>query len=80
MRIDDVHALISAEERADAHPPGTVEHLYVVNGELEVTVDDEVRTAKSGEALRYHADRPHKVRNVGEGAAHAAMVLVLRQP
>lgn len=76
----DFHAKPGGLLESDPHPPGTIEHLYVVTGELEVTVDAETRVAKTGEALRYHADRPHKVRNVGEGTAHATMVLVLRQP
>lgn len=63
---------------SDPHPPGTMEHLYVLNGELAVTVADEVHTVAQGEALRYRGDRPHKIVNTGEGDAHATMVLVLR--
>jgi XRE family transcriptional regulator, regulator of sulfur utilization len=76
----DFHAKTGGVLESEPHPPGTIEHLYVVTGELEVTVDGDVRQVKAGEALRYHADRPHSVRNVGQGAAHASMVLVLRQP
>ncbi len=76
----DFHAKTGGVLESEPHPPGTIEHLYVVTGELEVTVDGDVRQVKTGEALRYHADRPHSVRNVGQGAAHASMVLVLRQP
>ncbi len=60
-------------------PPGTVEHLYLLRGEIEVTAGEEVRRAKTGEALRFRGDLPHKIVNVGEGSAHATMVLVLRQ-
>ena len=56
---------------SDPHPPGTVEHLYLLKGEVEITVGDEVRTAKAGEAIRYRADMPHKIRNTGDGEAHA---------
>ena len=76
----DFHAQPGGVLESDPHPPGTIEHLYVVTGELEVSVEGEQRRARAGEALRYHADRPHKVRNAGSEAAHAAMVLVLRQP
>ena len=65
---------------SDPHPEGTVEHLYVVSGNIDVTVDGETRSVKTGEALRYHADRLHKLVNVGDTPAHATMVLVLRQP
>jgi mannose-6-phosphate isomerase-like protein (cupin superfamily) len=47
-----------------------------VAGELEVTVADETRKLSTGESLRYHADRPHKILNTGKVPAHATMVLV----
>ncbi len=65
---------------SDPHPPGTIEHLYVLDGELEVSVDDTLRAVKAGETLRYHADRPHKIVNNAKSSAHATMVLILRQP
>ena len=60
-------------------PQGTVEHLYMLAGEVEVTSGEETRRAKSGETLRFRGDLPHRIVNVGEGEAHATMVLVLRQ-
>lgn len=64
---------------SDPHPPGTVEHLYLLKGEIEVMAGDELKRAKSGEALRFRGDLPHRIVNMGEGDAHATMVLVLRQ-
>jgi XRE family transcriptional regulator, regulator of sulfur utilization len=64
---------------SDPHPPGTVEHIYMIKGEIEITVGEEVKIAKQGEAIRYRADVSHKIRNVGEGDAQANMVLMLRQ-
>lgn len=64
---------------SEPHPPGTIEHIYLQSGELEVTVDGETKLAKAGEALRYKADLPHKIRNVGSTDARASMVLMLRQ-
>jgi XRE family transcriptional regulator, regulator of sulfur utilization len=64
---------------SDPHPPGTVEHIYMIKGEIEITVGDEVKFAKQGEAIRYRADVPHKIRNIGEGDAQANMILMLRQ-
>jgi XRE family transcriptional regulator, regulator of sulfur utilization len=64
---------------SDPHPPGTVEHLYIQRGELEITVAGESKIGKAGEALRYRGDAPHKIRNVGETDAQAHMVLMLRQ-
>ncbi len=51
------------------HAPGVVEHLVVVEGELEVRVDGAWRRLGSGEGLRFAADRPHAYRNPGSGPA-----------
>lgn len=64
---------------SDPHPPGTVEHLYLLKGEIEITSGDDTRRAKAGEAIRFRGDLPHKIVNIGESDAHATMVLVLRQ-
>jgi XRE family transcriptional regulator, regulator of sulfur utilization len=75
----DFHAKQGGVLVSEPHPQGTIEHLYVVSGELEVTTGDEVKIAKTGEALRYIADVPHQVKNIGTGSAHATMMLALRQ-
>jgi transcriptional regulator with XRE-family HTH domain len=64
---------------SDPHPQGTVEHLYMLAGEVEVTSGDQIQRAKTGETLRFRGDLSHRIVNVGEGDAHATMVLVLRQ-
>ena len=64
---------------SDPHPQGTVEHLYMLAGEIDVTTGEETRRVKLGETLRFRGDLPHKIVNVGTGEAHATMVLVLRQ-
>lgn len=64
---------------SDPHPHGTVEHIYMLAGEIEVTSGEETRRARTGETLRFRGDLPHRIVNVGEGEAHATMVLVLRQ-
>jgi transcriptional regulator with XRE-family HTH domain len=65
---------------SDPHPPGTIEHLYLVTGQVEVTVGGEGRILSSGESLRYRGDRPHKIVNIGQTPAHATMVLVEGTP
>jgi transcriptional regulator with XRE-family HTH domain len=64
---------------SDPHPPGTIEHLYLLLGELEVTCDGETRPLKTGESIRFRGDRPHRLFNPGTDYAHATMMLVLRQ-
>ena len=75
----DFHARKGGILESDPHPPGTVEHLYLLKGEVEVTAGGETRRVKSGEAIRVRGDLPHKIVNIGEEEAHASMVLVLRQ-
>ena len=59
------------------HPEGSIENLTVLEGMVEVTVEAETWRASRGETLRYHADRPHMIRNVGDTPAHATMVNIL---
>jgi XRE family transcriptional regulator, regulator of sulfur utilization len=75
----DFHAKPNGLLESDPHPPGTVEHLYMLKGEVEITVGEEVKVAKAGEAIRYRGDVPHKIRNTGTTDAHANMILMLRQ-
>ena len=65
---------------SEPHPPGCIEHLYIIDGQLEIVSGGEARQAKGGEAIRYAGDRPHSIRNIGEADAHATMVLVMRTP
>jgi transcriptional regulator with XRE-family HTH domain len=75
----DFHAQETGVLESSPHPAGTVEHLYVVKGELEITTGGETRIGRTGEALRYRADIPHKIVNIGAGEAHAVMMLALKQ-
>jgi len=59
------------------HPPGSIENLSVLSGTVRVTVGKESWDAKAGQTLRYRADRPHKIENIGKTAAHATMVNIL---
>ncbi len=59
------------------HPIGSIENLTVLAGTLEVSVGSETWSAPAGETLRYRADRPHQIRNIGDTPAHATMVNIL---
>ncbi|MDT8894022.1 helix-turn-helix domain-containing protein [Halomonas sp. I1] len=45
------------------HAPGVVEHLVVIEGELDMRLDDDWQRLAPGEGLRFAADRPHAYRN-----------------
>ena len=59
------------------HPEGSVENLTLLSGKVRVEVGDESWNVKTGETLRYRADRPHKITNIGDTAVHATMVNIL---
>ncbi len=73
----DFRADPGGELKSSPHPQGSVENLTVLQGELEVSVASETWRAKRGETLRYRADLPHMIRNIGEKPAHATMVNIL---
>lgn len=75
----DFHAKPNGVLESEPHPPGTVEHLYIVNGEIQVTAGNDVKVGTAGEAIRFRADVPHKIVNIGSGGAHVVMMLALRQ-
>lgn len=59
------------------HPPGSVENLSILSGNVAVEVDGERWTAKAGETLRYRADSDHMIENIGDTPVHATMVNIL---
>ena len=63
---------------SEPHQAGSVEHLYVIEGELQVDCGQETKTVKQGESLRYRGDEPHTITNTGTSDAHATMVLIMR--
>jgi len=57
------------ESISEPHDTGVVEHITVLQGEIELLVDDEWRSLKQGQSLRFPADRRHGYRNqTGEEA------------
>jgi len=62
-------------ERAEPHPPGTVENLVVAGGRVEIEVEGAAHALGPGDAILFDADRPHAYRN--RGASEAVMYLVM---
>jgi transcriptional regulator with XRE-family HTH domain len=52
-----------ASERAEPHPPGTIENLVVANGSLETVVSDVHHSLLAGDAIQFEADVRHEYRN-----------------
>jgi transcriptional regulator with XRE-family HTH domain len=63
---------------SEAHQPGSIECLSLLEGELEIEVGGVTERAHAGETLRYRCDLPHRIRNASTKPAHATMVCILR--
>jgi transcriptional regulator with XRE-family HTH domain len=62
--------------KSDAHEPGTMEHLCVMKGTMEVTSGPSAHRVKAGELARYRADRAHAIVNPAAAPAHGLLVVV----
>jgi len=67
-----------ATERADPHPPSTVENLVVTNGTLELVVNGSRHLLATGDAIQFEADVRHEYRNPGD--TETVMYLVMTYP
>jgi XRE family transcriptional regulator, regulator of sulfur utilization len=64
--------------RSEAHPPGSREHLTVLNGLVTISSGDRTQPVIVGETARYAADVPHAI--VNEAKAQAIALLVVLHP
>ncbi|WP_134685628.1 helix-turn-helix domain-containing protein [Brevibacillus migulae] len=60
---------------ADAHTAGTEELITVFDGEVTIRVNHMEYTVKSGDSIRFKADRPHAYHNSGDNLARLSMVI-----
>lgn len=60
---------------ADAHKMGTEEFLTVFNGEVTIGVNNIEYVVKSGDSIRFKADRPHSYYNSGAILARLSMTI-----
>lgn len=61
---------------AIAHPAGTREFVYVLEGEAAITVDGVQVVAGPGECVVFRADRPHRYAAAGRRATRFVMVVI----
>jgi transcriptional regulator with XRE-family HTH domain len=64
-----------SEERAEPHPPGTLENLIITRGTMDLDIGAERHQLSLGDAILFEADKPHVYRNVG--AEDVTMYLVM---
>ncbi|WP_225086346.1 XRE family transcriptional regulator [Pectobacterium colocasium] len=52
-----------ASSTSSAHENGVIEHIIVLDGQLEMTIDGQTHSLSAGDALRFAADREHRYYN-----------------
>lgn len=52
-----------ASSESAPHVAGVVEHVIVLEGEMELFIDGRWQTLKTGDGVRFAADQPHAYRN-----------------
>ena len=64
--------------QANAHAPGTIEHVYVAAGTLRVTVGDETAELYAGDSCSCRTDVAHAVENP-DPSAEALIYLIVER-
>jgi len=62
---------------SEPHVAGTYEHLTCIRGSLQVQSGELNATAETGDTVRYRADLPHSIQNVGKREAEGFLVVAL---
>lgn len=58
-----IELLPDCEHLSPPHESGVIEHVIVVDGKIDLLVNDDWQTLHKGEGLRFNADRTHCYRN-----------------
>ena len=58
-----IELLPGCEHLSPPHQPGVIEHVIVVDGIMEVLLNDKWQVLRKGEGLRFNANQPHGYRN-----------------
>jgi transcriptional regulator with XRE-family HTH domain len=74
----ELNLATQGELHSHAHDPGTMEHLTVLQGTLEIEVGGITKKLKTGGTARYQADQNHTIRNTGKSDAKALLVVIHR--
>lgn len=59
----------SHEHKSVAHNKGVIEHIIVIEGEIEYFLNKEWHSVKQGEFVKFNADEEHGYRNISNKAA-----------
>jgi transcriptional regulator with XRE-family HTH domain len=62
----------------EAHPAGTRELLHVLEGDLDLEIEQRRQRVGTGDSVIFRADRPHRYANAG--AALLRLIMVVAEP
>ncbi len=71
--------MITIEAKQD-HKPVAYKHegeefIYVMEGDLELTLDSKITNLKTGESMHYNSEIPHKLKNIGNETTRCLVML-----
>lgn len=61
--------LPGCEHLSPPHQDGVIEHVVVIEGQIEILIHNHWNLLKKGEGLRFHANQAHGYRNLGPDTA-----------
>lgn len=61
---------------SEPHAKGATEHLTVLEGQFSIVSGEGSATVEPGATVRYAADAPHEIRNIGPVPARALLVVL----
>ena len=64
-----IELLPGCEHLSPPHKHGVIEHVVVIEGEIELLVDEVWHGLSNGEGMRFSANQPHGYRNLGSKTA-----------
>ncbi len=56
------------QQLSSAHSVGVIEHIHVIEGELQVFFDQQWHPLKQGDSVRFYSDQPHGYEALSETA------------
>ena len=75
FRILEIHMDPESERSSQGHNKGVVEFLIVSQGKMVLTIENKRFELHTGDAIRFEADKPHKLENVHKGHSKATNII-----
>ena len=76
IEIDRMDMATGSAFGGQPHLQGTKEYLYVMEGEISITIAGESFTVEKGGLVAFEGDQPHSYRSTGSRAVEAMSVVI----